>query len=179
MAPAFHDRALLALADRLHRALGGRLGVTLAEIGKQPALEMPRVKEVLLAVVGAHLSGQPLNHQLTSRAAKLVSITRTTPNYRLYALAKTTPPKPGLVRVAEAAGDGIELEVWTLTETAFGSFVTEVPPPMVIGTVTLANGTSVKGFLCEPSALDGAKEITHFGGWRAFLSSAAKEKRMA
>ena len=170
MAPAFHDRALLALGDRLHRALGGALGITSAQITDQPAVEAPSAKRVLLAVVGAHLSGMPLNHQLTSRGARLVATTRTAPKYRLYALANTTPPKPGLVRVAEPQAHGIEVEVWALSEEAFGSFVADVPPPMVIGTTELADGTTVKGFGCEPIALDGATDITAHGGWRGYLA---------
>ena len=96
--------------------------------------------------------------------------TRTAPNYRLFALANTTPPKPGLVRVAEAAGPGIEVEVWALSPEAFGTFVAEVPPPMAIGTATLADGSTVKSFVCEPTALGGSEEITKFGGWRNFLA---------
>jgi allophanate hydrolase len=117
------------------------------------------------------LQGQPLNHQLTSRGATLARTLRSANDYRLYALAGTTPPKPGLVRTPGFAGPGIELEVWSLTLAAFGSFVAEVPPPMVIGTVELEDATRVKGFLCEPSALEGSSEITTFGGWRAYLAS--------
>lgn len=123
-----------------------------------------------LAVCGAHLEGQPLHHQLTSRGATLVSSTTTAPTYRLYALA-TTPPKPGLVRVPDGdAGAAIEVEVWALDAAAFGSFVDEVPAPLAIGTVELADGTSVNGFVCEPIAVEGAADITSFGGWRAWLA---------
>ena len=121
-----------------------------------------------LSVVGAHLGGEPLNHQLTSRQGRLVKTCRTTADYRLFALANTTPPKPGLVRTPGFAGPGIETEVWRLDPRAFGEFVTEVPAPMGIGTVTLDDGTEVKGFLCEAAALNGAKDITEFAGWRAF-----------
>ncbi len=171
MAPAFSDRALLALGDRLHRALGGALGITPAQITDQPAVEAPSARRVLLAVVGAHLSGMPLNRQLTSRGARLVATTRTAPKYRLYALANPTPPKPGLVRVAEPQAHGIEVEVWALSEAAFGSFVAEVPQPMVIGTTELADGSMVKGFGCEPISLDGARDITAHGGWRRYLAA--------
>ena len=124
---------------------------------------------VPLAVVGAHLEGQPLHHQLSDRGAELVARTHTAPTYRLYAL-DTQPPKPGLVRVT-ADGAAIEVEVWSLDLAAFGSFVAEVPPPLAIGTVRLADDTDVAGFVCEPYALDGAREITRHGGWRNFLSS--------
>lgn len=119
-------------------------------------------------MVGAHLRGQPLNSQLTSRGARFVCSTRTAPRYRLFALAKTKPPKPGLRRVAETLPHGIEVEVWALDEAAFGSFVAEVPAPLGIGTLELEDGTSVKGFLCEPYALESARDITEFGGWLAF-----------
>ncbi len=122
-----------------------------------------------LAVVGAHLSGLPLNSQLTNCNARLVWSGNTTPDYRLYALPNTTPPKPGLVRVRKH-GTGIALEVWELSTAAFGSFVAAVPPPLCIGTVQLATGESVKGFLCEPAALEGAEDISGHGGWRAYLA---------
>jgi allophanate hydrolase len=124
----------------------------------------------LLAVVGAHLSGQPLNHQLTDRDAALVRTTATAPVYRFHAL-DTEPPKPGLVRVASDDGGAgsIEVEVWELDDAGFGSFVALVPPPLCIGTVELLDGTQVKGFLCEPHALVDAPDITATGGWRAYL----------
>lgn len=164
--PAFADGALAVLADRLHRAQALPIGAT-RQLPQGPALDADSAVPgtVRLAVVGAHLSGQPLNHQLTGRGARLVRTARTDAGYRLYALAGTVPAKPGLVRDAGGAG-GIELEIWEQTEAAFGSFVAEVPPPMAIGTVRLEDGTAVKGFLCEPAALAGAEDITGYGGWR-------------
>lgn len=152
MAPAFGDDFLAGLGAEF-----------LGEV-------RPNVKpeHVDVSVVGAHLAGQPLNHQLTSRGARLVKTCRTAANYQLYALANTTPPKPGLVRTPGFFGSGIETEVWRLTPRAFGEFVAEVPAPMGIGTVTLDDGSEVKGFLCEVAALEGARDITEFGGWRAF-----------
>jgi allophanate hydrolase len=127
----------------------------------------------LLAVVGAHLVGQPLNHQLTDRAAVLVRTTTTAGCYRLFAL-DTDPPKPGLVRVGpgEPGSGAVEVEVWELDDAGFGSFVAAVPPPLCIGTVLLADGSAVMGFLCESVALDGAPDITATGGWRAYRSGA-------
>jgi allophanate hydrolase len=173
VAPAFSDDALLALGARYHRAQGGNIGITKTQISEQP---LPKEKNegVLLAVVGAHLRGQPLNHQLTSRHARFVQKMRTSPHYRLYALVNTRPPKPGLRRVAEKLAHGIEIEVWSLDEAAFGSFVAEIPPPLGIGTLELEDGMGVKGFLCEPIGLDGARDITEFGGWLAFRQSLAK-----
>jgi allophanate hydrolase len=155
LAPAFTDDALARIA---------------AQFLDEPAITTSPAF-VDLSVVGAHLSGHPLNRQLTSRDARLVKTCRTAKDYRLYALANTTPPKPGLVRAPAFAGPGIETEVWRLTNEAFGQFVAEVPAPMGIGNVTLEDGTSVKGFLCESAALEGAQEITSFGGWRSFLVS--------
>jgi allophanate hydrolase len=165
--PAFSDDALLALGACYHCALGGNVGMTSAKIAEQP---LPREKAdgILLAVVGAHLRGQPLNHQLTSRRARFVRKTRTAPRYRLFALANTQPPKPGLRRVTEKLPQGIEVEIWNLDDAGFGSFVAEIPPPLGIGTLELEDGTRVKGFLCEPIGLEGARDITEFGGWLAF-----------
>jgi allophanate hydrolase len=125
-----------------------------------------------IAVVGAHLSGEPLNGQLTSRGGSLVASTQTAPVYRLVALP-TDPPKPGLTRVVpgtEGAG-AVEVEVWELDAAGFGSFVDEIPAPMCIGRVRLADGTDVAGFLCEPIATAGAPDITAYGGWRAYRAA--------
>ena len=126
-----------------------------------------------IVVVGAHLQGQPLNHQLTDRAARLLRSTQTASCYRLFALA-TEPPKPGMVRVSadDTRGAAIEVEVWQLDAASFGDFVAQVPAPMCIGRVRLADGSDVAGFLCEPVALEGAVEITQFGGWRAYRAAA-------
>ena len=127
---------------------------------------------IRLAVCGAHLSGQPLNAQLTDRGAELLATRATAPSYRLYAL-DTQPPKPGLVRVApEVAGAPIEVEVWALDRAGFATFVDAVPAPMCIGRVVLDDGSDVAGFLCEPVALDGAADITAYGGWRAYRRAA-------
>jgi allophanate hydrolase len=124
---------------------------------------------VLLAVCGAHLSGLPLNPQLVQLGAKRVRATRTAPHYQLYALPGTTPPKPGLVRV-KSGGASIEVEVWELPADAYGRFVAAIPAPLGIGTLALESGETVQGFLCEAHAVEGARNITSFGGWRAYLS---------
>ena len=123
---------------------------------------------VQLAVVGAHLQGMPLHHQLTSRDARFVKACATAATYRLYAIANSVPPKPALVHAADGAA--IALEIYELDLASFGSFVAEVPAPLAIGTVTLDDGSSVKGFVAEPRALAGATEITALGGWRAFIA---------
>ncbi len=125
---------------------------------------------IQLAVVGAHLSGQPLNHQLTSLNATLVRASRTSAHYRLYALPGTTPPKPGLIRTRDC-GVQIEVEVWEMTPEAFGKFVAAIPPPLGIGTIELEDGTQVKSFLCESYAVEGATDISHFGSWRGYLAA--------
>lgn len=161
--PAFADAALLTLARRYEE---------IRPMPASPALDTEgKVQTVKLCVVGAHLAGMPLHWQLTSRQARLVARTRTAPAYRLYAMAETTPPKPALVHVGEDDGAAIEVEVYELDVAAFGSFTVEVPAPLAIGTVTLEDGASVKGFVAEPRALTGATDITHLGGWRAYISS--------
>lgn len=124
-----------------------------------------------IAVVGAHLSGQPLNSQLAERNARLLRVTRTASIYRLFALANTTPAKPGLLRVADATVNGIEVEVWELGPAEFGTFMELVSAPLCIGTLELEDGERVKGFLVESYAVVGAKEITNLGGWRAYLET--------
>ena len=121
-----------------------------------------------IAVVGAHLTGQPLNQQLTERQATLVAATRTAPLYELYALPNTVPPKPGLKKVP-TGGHAIEVEVWNLPIEHVASFLSLVGPPMGIGTLILADRTEVKGFICEPYALEGALDISQYGGWRGYL----------
>ena len=172
--PARTDLALLTVADRLHRHSGGTLGGLSTPLAQTIPLPPPTAPPgcTLLAVVGAHLSGQPLNRQLTERGARLTATTKTAPGYRLYALADTTPPKPGLVRAPGFDGPGIEVEVWAVPTPAFGGFVAAVPAPLGIGSVELADGSTVKGFVCEPFAVEMATEITQGGGWRAYLGRA-------
>jgi allophanate hydrolase len=125
-----------------------------------------------IAVVGAHLSGQPLNHQLTSRGATLFLSTHTAPIYKLYALSGTNPPKPALVRLGDHdQGYRIEIEVWEIAIAKFGEFVAEVPAPLGIGTTVLDNDETVKGFICEGWAIASATDISSYGGWRSYLQS--------
>ncbi len=145
--PAWSDAALLATASN--------------EFPYCPTGYVP------LAVCGAHLTGQPLNYQLQDAGAFLIEACQTAPNYRFYALGGTVPPKPGLF-LSPGEGAAIDVEVWAVPETTFGRFVAAVPPPLAIGTGTLASGRKVKSFLCEPYALADAKEITHFGGWKEY-----------
>jgi len=169
---AFSDDGLLRVADRLHRALATTLGGSARELAATPAIAATAAPPgcVLMAVVGAHLTGQPLNWQLTERKARLVASTRTHGDYRFYALANTMPPKPGLVYTPGFGGTGIEVEVWAMPEQTVGSFLNAIPPPLTLGTIRLSDGSQVKGFLCEPAGIEGAQEITELGGWRRFLT---------
>lgn len=133
---------------------------------------MTESTNVKVAVCGAHMSGLPLNHQLTGLGGTLVTKTGTAPCYRLYHLAQFQPPRPGLLRVAEG-GTAIALEVWALPLGAYGAFVAGIPAPLGIGTVVLADHVLVQGFLCEAYATEHAEDISHYGGWREFLKAAA------
>jgi allophanate hydrolase len=162
--PAWADRALLDLARRYEE---------IAPMPEPPPIDTSGVQpRVQIAVVGAHLAAMPLHWQLTSRDARLVRRCKTAAAYHLYAMAGSTPPKPALVHVGEGGG-AIEVEVYELGLEAFGSFVVEVPAPLAIGTVTLEDGTDVKGFVAEPRALAGAEDITALGGWRAYVARQA------
>ncbi|WP_035058086.1 allophanate hydrolase [Andreprevotia chitinilytica] len=169
LAPAWHDRALAEFGARWQTAQALPLGATGRPFATAPASTQPPPNHVRLAVVGAHLTGMPLNPQLTDRDAIFVERTRSAPTYRLYALANTQPPKPGLVKAT--SGQAIEVELWDVPVTAFGSFVALIPAPLGIGTLLLEDGREVKGFICEPWAIESARDISEFGGWRAYLAS--------
>jgi allophanate hydrolase len=128
--------------------------------------------EIAIAVVGAHLSGMVLNGELKTLGGRLLEATATAPDYKLYAL-DTVPPKPGMLRVEAGTGASIALEIWALSAASFGKFVAAVPPPLSIGTVRLTDGRGVKGFIVEAADINGAREISAFGGWRAFVAEAA------
>jgi allophanate hydrolase len=170
LAQAGHDAALASIGRVFHADTGlplGALGVT------QPPLSAmstrPADGEIAIAVVGAHLSGMPLNGELKSFGARYLERTTTAASYRLFALSDCAPPKPGLIRVGAEDGGAIEIEIWALPTEKFGRFVAAVPPPLAIGTLEVADGRKVKGFLVEAEATRGARDISAFGGWRAFL----------
>jgi allophanate hydrolase len=171
--PAAHDAALARFGQAWQARRGLPLGATGAALGDHDghAARWPASTATLpVAVVGAHLSGLPLNGQLTERGARLAETTTTSANYRFFALPGTTPPKPGLMRV-DCGGSAIAVEVWDVPQAAIGSFLALIPPPLGLGNVQLADGRWVKGFLCEAHALADARDISHFGGWRAYLAS--------
>ncbi|MDB5921015.1 MAG: allophanate hydrolase, partial [Massilia sp.] len=168
------DLQLAELGQRYHHASGLTLGATGQPLPAPVAVfTASPASTVRVAVVGAHLSGMPLNFQLTERGATLAATTRTAPKYRLYALAGTVPPKPGLVRTGEETGTSIEVEVWDMPIAQYGSFVAMIPWPLGIGTLTLADGSTVQGFVCESLALGGAEDISHHGGWRNYMRASA------
>lgn len=173
--PCGSDWQLADLGQRYHHATGLPVGATDQRLPAPepiPALQ-PAAAKVKLAVVGAHLSGMPLNGQLVERGARLLASTETAADYRLFALPGTTPPKPGLLRVAPGSGHRIAVEVWEMPVEHYGSFVALIPPPLGIATLTLADGEHVQGFACEALATGGAQEISHLGGWRAYMARAA------
>jgi allophanate hydrolase len=173
--PAFSDAGLLELAEGYLQSLKPTLGGTKeAYPAAEPSTFDRNPKTARIAVVGAHLSGLPLNHQLTGRGAKLIETTETAPEYRFYALPDTNPRKPGLIRTEPGGGASITVEIWELTHDAFGSFVADVPSPLAIGTLRLQDGRLVKGFLCESVAAQHAEDISQFGGWRKYLEKVAR-----
>jgi allophanate hydrolase len=196
IAPGGADAALLDLGvcwQTLWQAEGAGYGHGLS-LGDEESLALPAcigiesAPVMALAVVGAHLQGMPLHGQLVERQARLLARTQTAPRYRLFALPGTVPPKPGLARVADEAapeeGHAIELEVYALPQAALGSFLAMIPPPLGLGSIELADGTWVKGFICEPCGLQGAQDISHFGGWRAYMAHlkgapSASDRRVA
>jgi allophanate hydrolase len=171
IAPAWHDTALARFGKQWQAHLQLPMGATGRPLPAPAAAPQPR-GSVRVAVVGAHLTGMPLNFQLTRRDAVFVEQTLTQSDYRLYALPGTVPPKPGLAKAE--GGQSIIVELWDIPLARFGEFVAEIPAPLGIGNLTLVDGRSVKGFICEPWALADAQDITAFGGWRAYIASLNK-----
>jgi len=174
LATGGNDARLMPLGRALHL----KSGLTLGALGAtHPAPKAPAALakgEIAIGVLGAHLSGMALNHELTSLGARFLEALRTAPDYRLYALKGEGPARPGMLRVAKGAGGPIEAELWALSEQAFGKFVAGIPSPLSIGTVHFENGKAAKGFLVEAEAIHGAEEISSFGGWRNYVNSQRK-----
>jgi len=173
LAPGGHD----ALLASFGRAFHADTGLPLGALGRpQPPLaaisSAPAADEIAIAVVGAHLSGMPLNGELKALGARLLETTSTAPDYRLYALSGSNPPKPGLLRVTSGKGSAIAVEIWALRADGFGRFVAAIPSPLSIGTLRLTDGRTVKGFLVEADAVAGGTDISSFGGWRNYLAQA-------
>ncbi len=171
IAPSGTDGLLAGVAAAIQARSGAPMGAT----GAMPPAAPPSAAEpahgrIALAVVGAHLAGLPLNRELLELGGTFLREAETTTDYRLFALA-TSPAKPGLLRVSDGSGTAIKSELWTLDPASFGAFVAKVPPPLTIGAIRLADGSSVKGFLVEAEAVTGAADISKFGGWRSYLAS--------
>ncbi|SHK93038.1 allophanate hydrolase [Bradyrhizobium lablabi] len=173
LAPAGHDAQLASIGRVFHADTKLPMGARgLPQAPLAPLSANVAAEEIAIAVVGAHLSGMALNGELKGFGGRLLEATSTAPDYRLYAL-ETTPPKPGMLRVQAGSGSSIELEIWALPAAAFGKFVAAIPPPLSIGTIRLADGRGVKGFLVEAADINGARDISAFSGWRAFVAEAA------
>jgi allophanate hydrolase len=167
--PAFQDRKLLSMANRIQQHLGQSPGATAAKLGPTQVGKVSDTAMVDLVVCGAHMADLPLNWQLQERGARLLSRTQTAPCYRLLALAGGPPLRPGLI-YDKAKGAAIEAEIWRLPMAELGSFVAAIPAPLGIGKVEMADGRTYSGFICEARGAEGAQDITVFGGWRAWLS---------
>ena len=171
-APAFRDRALLPLADALHRAADAGMGAARQPIPVTEIVAGAADGDTLvIAVCGAHMSGLPLNGELTGRGAALIRSCRSAATYRFYALEDFSPPRPGMVHTGGTGGHAIDLELWSVPAARFGEFIAGVPSPLAIGTVELDDGTSVKGFVCEAYAAEGARDISELGSWRKYVAS--------
>jgi allophanate hydrolase len=165
------DRMLLEFGAQWQRAVPLPLGKTASRL-PEPSADPTTTLDarLMIAVVGAHMSGLPLNKELVERSGRFERIARTAPKYRLYALSGGPPQRPGLLRRKDG-GAAIELEIWSLPASKFAEFVSGIPAPLGLGTISLADGASVQGFLCEAYATEGAHDITRFGGWRAYLKT--------
>ena len=170
LAQAGNDATLASLGRVFHAGTGLPLGATGTAQPALPPLPLPAASgEIGIAVVGAHLTGMPLNSELKSFGARFLERTTTTADYRLFLLSGTTPAKPGLLRVGVDAGVAVDVEIWTMPAEQFGRFVASIPAPLSIGTLTITDGRDVKGFLVEAEATRDARDISAFGGWRNFM----------
>jgi allophanate hydrolase len=169
LAPAGNDATLASLGRVFHAGTGLPLGATGTAQPALAPLPGPPAGEIAIAVVGAHLTGMPLNGELKSFGARFLERTTTTADYRLFLLPGTTPAKPGLLRVGADAGVAVDVEIWTMPAEQFGRFVASIPAPLSIGTLTITDGRDVKGFLVEAEATRDARDISAFGGWRNFM----------
>lgn len=172
IAPAFHEAKLAAFGAAFHQASGLPLGATKAALPTEPPANAPAFPALPVAVFGAHMRGEALNHELLGLGGRFAAACATAPDYKLYRIGALPKARPGLVRVTEG-GAAIEGEIWELPPAAFGAFVAGIPAPLGIGSVSLSDGRTIKGFLCEAAAALGAEEITAFGGWRAYLKARA------
>jgi allophanate hydrolase len=171
-APAFRDSALLPFADALHRSADTGMGAARQPIpDTEITADTAGGDTLVLAVCGAHMSGLPLNGELTGRGAALIRTCRSAAKYHFYALEDFAPPRPGMVHTGGEGGHAIDLELWAVPTARFGEFIAGVPSPLAIGTVELEDGASVKGFVCEAYAAAGGRDISELGSWRKYVAS--------
>ena len=173
IAPAGQDHLLAAIGAEFHAAARTPLGATGATLPQARFAGGAIAPEIELVVVGAHMTGLPLNRELTELGGTFSRVVQTRPDYRFYALPGGPPFRPGLLRVAAGTGVAIAAEVWKLPPQGFGAFVSRIPSPLGIGTLQLADGTTPKGFLVEAEAVRDAEDISAYGGWRAFMAAKA------
>jgi allophanate hydrolase len=166
IAPSGADGLIAGVAAAIHARSVGETASPPLQTKTRPSSD-----RIEIAVVGAHLSGLPLNRELVELGACFAREVETTADYRLFALTGSNPAKPGLLQVGQGAGAAIKAEVWTLDPAGFGAFVARIPAPLGVGTIRLKDGGSVKGFLVEAEAVKAAEDISRFGGWRAYLKS--------
>jgi allophanate hydrolase len=169
--PSGADGLIAGVAAAIQQRSSASMGSTARKAPPPQATARTADDRIEVAVVGAHLTGLPLNRELVELGASFSREVETTQDYRLFALPGSVPVKPGLLRVAEGAGAAIKAEVWTLDAASFGAFVAKIPAPLGIGTVRLSDGGTVKGFLAEAEAVKSAEDISRFGGWRVYLAS--------
>lgn len=171
--PTWHDFALAEFGLRWQKFQPWSRGALGTSLPATPAATPPCPADwIRFAVVGAHLEGMPLNYQLTERKARFVEHRQSAADYQFYALADSVPAKPGMVRVKQGSGTAIALEIWEMPISEFGSFVSLIPSPLGIGTLRLDDDSEIKGFICEGFAVGAATNISHFGGWRNYLTNA-------
>lgn len=167
-APAGSDGELLKLTDHLHKKFVSVSGACKIEVPNANPFHFDTAHEILVAVVGAHLVGFPLNSQLVERGAKLLDVTQTAPKYEFFELSSRPILKPGLVKQS-GTGKSVEVEIWAMPKQHLGSFLALIPSPLGLGKVELIDGREVVGFICEPYGIEGATNISHTGGWRNWM----------
>ena len=170
LAPAGQDARIASLARQFHAASHVTLGATGWPQPATPPASAAGCSDMQVVVFGAHMSGMPLNSELLELGGRFERAVTTAPHYRLYALRNQEQPKPGLIRVGADTGYGIAGEIWRLPLEGFGKLTAAVPAPLGIATISLADGSNTKGFAVEAAGLDGAIDISTYGGWRAYAS---------
>ena len=171
--PAFSDRLLLSVGAQWQKLTDLTLGATQQKVTNTALVLSSSAadSQIDIAVCGAHLSGFPLNNQLTERGGVLVKTCNTSTDYRFYALAGGPPFRPGLIRVDDESGSAIEVEVWRLPVSNIGTFLQGIEQPLGLGKVQLDDNSWVSSFICEGYAINTAEDITHFGGWKAYIKA--------